>query len=69
MTNSRRDYFAGLAMQALISRADLKLIFKSDIMPEFNEYRSRYNEEFTSAEEVMAKLSFQVADAMIQESE
>jgi hypothetical protein len=61
---SVRTYLAAEAMKALLSRSDLKFVFHSE-GPEWNAYiegdRSR------SASYVLAQMSFEAADAMIEE--
>lgn len=65
---SRIDYFAGLAMQALLQNADLKFAYKaSDNPPNLNSYAfGKYGETRKSAEEILKELSFKIANEMVK---
>lgn len=61
-----KSYFAGLAMQALIQREDLRLVFQPDGPPQLNSFCIR--DTHKSAESVLAHLAWRIADAMVEAS-
>jgi hypothetical protein len=59
-----RDYFAAKAMQSLLSRKDLGLIFQSDDQaPSWDEYYMY--DPVIDAKEILGKLAYKAADAML----
>lgn len=63
------DWFAGMAMTALLARSDLNMMFTLACgTPQFNGYNvGPRGEEHIPGESVLARLASQAADAMIAE--
>ena len=70
MSISLRDHFASDAMKAILANPELKFLFKpTECCPEWNEYiLGKYGEKRVSATDVVAKLAFEMADAMLKQS-
>lgn len=64
---SRRDHFAGLAMQALLANPELRFVFRpSNDMPRFNGYNvGPHGERHVNGEDALSSMSYRIADAML----
>lgn len=62
---TRLDYFAGLAMQSLLQRSDLKFVFRNnEDIPKLNSYIIKNKN--TSAQELIKRISFEIANEMVK---